>query len=110
MKNRATGKTNAKVVESTDAATLQGFVYDNTENGAEFYTDEAAAYKGMVGVEHETVKHCASEYVNGIAHTNGMESFWAVLKRACHGTYHQFSRNNSSAMWLNSPTSSILVR
>ena len=40
---------------------------------------------------HESVKYSVSEYVNGQAHTNGVESFWAVLKRACHGVYHQLS-------------------
>ena len=32
-----------------------------------------------------------SEYVNGQAHTNGIESFWALLKRGYHGTYHHMS-------------------
>ena len=40
---------------------------------------------------HETVKHSVSEYVNGQAHTNGMESFWGMLKRGYHGTYHRMS-------------------
>ena len=40
---------------------------------------------------HETVKHSVSEYVNGMAHTNGIESFWALLKRGYHGTYHHMS-------------------
>ena len=29
--------------------------------------------------------------MNGKAHTNGMESFWAMLKRGYHGTYHHMS-------------------
>lgn len=33
----------------------------------------------------------SGEYVNGQAHTNGIESFWAMLKRGYHGTYHHFS-------------------
>ena len=41
--------------------------------------------------EHETVKHSISEYVNGMAHTNGIESFWATLKRGYHGTFHHIS-------------------
>ncbi len=28
---------------------------------------------------------------NGIAHTNGIESVWAVLKRGINGTYHHLS-------------------
>ena len=44
--------------------------------------------------EHETVKHSVSEYVNGMAHTNGIESFWALLKRGYHGTYHHVSEKH----------------
>lgn len=28
-----------------------------------------------------------SEYVRGRVHTNGIENFWALLKRGLHGTY-----------------------
>ena len=38
--------------------------------------------------EHETVKHSVGEYVDGMAHTNGIESFRALLKRGYYGTYH----------------------
>ena len=44
--------------------------------------------------EHETVKHSVSEYVNGMAHTQGIESFWALLKRGYHGTYHHMSEKH----------------
>ena len=37
------------------------------------------------------MKHSVSEYVNGQAHTNGIESFWAMLKRGYHGVYHKMS-------------------
>ena len=33
----------------------------------------------------------AGEYVKDMAHTNGIESFWATLKRGYHGTYHHMS-------------------
>ena len=32
-----------------------------------------------------------AEYVNGQASTNGVESFWAALKRGYHGVYHHMS-------------------
>ena len=40
---------------------------------------------------HEAVCHGAGEYVRGDAHTNGIESFWAILKRAHKGIYHKMS-------------------
>ena len=80
----------AKVVENTDAVTLQGFVVDQTDVQATVYSDEHAAYRGM-GRRHEAVKHSAKEYVNGMAHTTGIESHWAMLKRGQDGVYHPFS-------------------
>ena len=88
-KDRATGQVAARVVEGTDKATLQGFVRSRVTDGAKVYTDDAAGYKGLPN--HKTVKHSVSEYVNGQAHTNGMESFWGMLKRGYHGTYHRMS-------------------
>ena len=89
-KDRATNEVRAEVVEGTDAETLQGFVADHAAPGATVYTDDASAYKGMP-FKHESVKHSVSEYVNGMAHTNGIESFWATLKRAHKGVYHKMS-------------------
>ena len=40
---------------------------------------------------HRAVKHNAGEYVRNQAHTNGIESFWALLKRGIDGTYHHVS-------------------
>lgn len=89
-KDRATGNVSARVVKSTDAETLQKFVGDHARAGATVYTDEAKAYQGMP-FDHETVKHSVSEYVNGQASTNGIESFWALLKRGYHGMFHHIS-------------------
>ena len=89
MKDRDTGQVSAKPIEHTDKPTLQAFVLDRTEDGAKVYTDEAAAYQGLKN--HEAVKHSVKEYVHGQAHTNGVESFWAMLKRGYVGTYHHMS-------------------
>ena len=40
---------------------------------------------------HKTVKHSVKEYVDGEAHTNGIGSFWALLKRGYYGAYHRMS-------------------
>ena len=89
-KDRATNEVRAEVVEGTDAPTLQGFVADHAAPGATVYTDEAAAYKG-IPFDHESVRHSTGEYVREMAHTNGIESFWATLKRAHKGVYHKIS-------------------
>ena len=89
-KDRKTNKIMAKVVENSDAKTLQGFVFAVALAGATVYTDSAAAYKGMP-FDHEAVNHSVGEYVRDMAHTNGIESFWALLKRGYQGTYHKIS-------------------
>ena len=50
-----------------------------------------SGYHGMPGFDHESVKHSVGEYVDGMAHINGIESFWSMLKRGYHGTYHRMS-------------------
>ena len=88
-KDRATRRVSAAVVENTDAPTLQKFIWDRTDRRAVIYTDEHRAYAGVPN--HKTVKHSAKEYVDGPVHTNGIESFWSMLKRGYHGTYHKMS-------------------
>ena len=87
IRDRETGQVSAAPVERTDKATLQEFIHNRTETSATVYTDEARACIGLRR-DHETVRHSAGEYVNGMASTNGMESFWAGLKRGYQGIYH----------------------
>ena len=89
-RDRATNTISAAVVEATDARTLQGFVASRAAEGATVYTDDHRSYKGMP-FDHEAVNHSVSEYVRDQAHTNGIESFWATLKRGYHGTFHHIS-------------------
>ena len=88
--DRTTNRIKTTVVESTSKKVLQGFVEGSTEEGAQVYTDEHAGYKG-INRPHEYVSHSAKEYVNGQAHTAGMDSHWATLKRAINGTFHHVS-------------------
>ena len=90
VKDRATGAVSAKAVEYADKPTLQGFIADHAAPDATVYTDDGRAYQGMA-FDHDTVNHSAGEYVRGMAHTNGIESFWSMLKRAHKGIYHKMS-------------------
>ena len=44
--------------------------------------------------DHELVKHSVREYVRDQAHTSDIESFWSMLKRGYHGTYHHMSEKH----------------
>lgn len=63
---------------------------ETAARNATVHTDDAAGYKGMAH-NHEAVNHRVGEYVRDPAHTNGIESFWAMLKRAHKGTFHKIS-------------------
>ena len=91
IKDRKTNMVRAKVVEHTDRKTLQGFIQDNVATGSTLYTDDFPAYENIPNFKHESVKHSLYEYVRGDAHTQGIESFWSMLKRAHKGTFHRFS-------------------
>lgn len=89
-RDRATGKVNARVINDTKTKTLQDFVKDNTVEGADVYTDDLSAYKG-IPFNHEIIRHGIKEYARGKVSTNGIESFWAMFKRAHKGTFHKMS-------------------
>ena len=94
VKDRATNRIAARPVPNTNGETLKGFVKENAAPGAMVYTDENVAYKGLPC--HETVRHTKDEYVNPEtgAGTQGIESFWSLLKRGYHGTYHHLSEKH----------------
>ena len=89
-KDRATNQVRARVIEHTDKPTIHGFIAEHTDPETPVYSDEAAVY-GSLPNPHEAVNHSASEYVRGDVHTNGVESFWSMLKRAHKGTFHKMS-------------------
>ena len=79
-------------VESLDK--LQRFVRRHAKAGSTLYSDEAPAYDGMPEYKHKSVNHSKGQYVDGDAHTNGIESVWAPIKRSYKGTYHYMSRKH----------------
>ena len=93
VRDRATEEVRAEVVAATDKKTLHDFVERHTTKAATVYTDCARAYRGLPR-DHDFVSHSTGEYVKDQAHTNGIESFWAVLKRAHKGVFHKFSHKH----------------
>jgi transposase-like protein len=81
------GKVRTKIIADRKQKTLHGEVRKNVAAGAELFTDEFGAYKGLESeYEHQIVDH-AVRYVDGRVHTNGLENFWSLLKRGLGGTY-----------------------
>ena len=74
-----------------DAITLRQAISENVEPGSLIYTDGHAPYRQMHAYDHDWVNHRQREYVRGEAHTNGIESFWALFKRGYMGVYHFMS-------------------
>jgi len=71
----------------------QGFVDAVVSPKAELLvTDAHPAYAAIYGYpQHEVVNHHIGEYKKGDAHTNSIESVWALLKRQIVGTHHWVS-------------------
>lgn len=90
------GRTMAKVIDARTIQTIQGEIFANVEVGSQVYSDDHIAYSDLDGLfyQHETVNHSVGEYVRGAAHTNSVESVWAVLKRGLHGVYHHASKKH----------------
>lgn len=91
MRERA-GRVKAMPIANTDKQTLHRAIGDHVAAGSTIYTDEHRGYTGLKRhYRHHAVKHSAKEFVNGMAHTNSIESVWAVLKRGHDGAFHHLS-------------------
>ena len=80
-------KVRTKVLKGRGSNELQGHVRQYVLKGAEVISD---AHRGYAGLQdeytHSVIDHAVA-YVNGHIHTNGLENFWSLLKRAVKGTY-----------------------
>lgn len=76
----------ASVIKNANRVTLHGAIHATVEQGATLYTDAWRPYRRIKGYTHSYVDH-SLEYVNGRVSTNGVENFWALLKRSIKGTY-----------------------
>jgi len=66
---------------------LMPHVSTHIEKGATVHTDSLPSYISLAtDYTHNVIDH-AEAYVDGQVHTNGLENFWSLLKRAIKGTY-----------------------
>ncbi len=81
-------KVRTQVIMNRKKHQLETVVSENVETGAALYTDSLRSYDRMAarGYIHGVIDH-AEAYVDGQVHTNGLENFWSLLKRALKGTY-----------------------
>ncbi|WP_411291205.1 IS1595 family transposase [Sphingorhabdus sp.] len=86
------GRVRAEPISNLSKVHLQRFVRANAREGATVVTDAFRSYAGLSDAyTHKTVNHSVGEYVRDQAHTNGIESFWALLKRGHYGIFHSMS-------------------
>ena len=80
-------------IPDTSTRTLEMAILGNVEPDSMIYSDGHAGYAHIsdFGYGHEWVNHDAGEYVRDMVTTNGIESFWALLKRGYVGTFHWMS-------------------
>jgi transposase-like protein len=66
---------------------LMPLVAQHVERGCTVHTDSLPSYLSLASdYTHNVIDH-AEKYVEGQVHTNGVENFWSLLKRAIKGTY-----------------------
>lgn len=77
-----------QVIANRKKHQLEAVIGQHVEAGASLYTDALRSYDrmGQKGYVHAVIDH-AESYVDGAVHTNGLENFWSLLKRALKGTY-----------------------
>lgn len=77
MKSRDTNHVKAEVLQTVSAKALQQFVKTNTKPSGTVDSDQHRGYCGLrkQGYDSEQVNHSGKEYVNGPAHTSGIELF-----------------------------------
>lgn len=81
------GEVRTFVCPKVNGETLQRNVLRNVDRRAAVYTDAAGAYDDLSrSFLHKTIDH-GTAYVAGPVHTNTLENFWSILKRAIKGTY-----------------------
>ena len=91
-----TGQIVARVVTDLSGTTIMKFITSFIRGGSRLITDEYKGYSRVKQVmRHDVVQHSKYQYVDAddpSIHTNTIEGFWSLLKRAWYGTHHHYSK------------------
>lgn len=81
---------------SVTASGLRDALRTHVDPATRLVTDSnnAYTYPGREFSSHEKVEHGREEYVRGDVYTNTVESYFSLLKRGVHGTFHHISRQH----------------
>lgn len=86
------GRVVARVVDDLSGKGILRFLRDTIDpNGSLLITDEFAAYNVARGYNRAIVNH-SERYADGETHTNSIEGFWSLVKRAWYGTHHHYTK------------------
>ncbi len=94
------GKVIARPTDNLRGKTILEFINENVNSdGSILMTDEFQSYKVIDPImPHEVINHSERQYVDdsrftdGGVHTNTIEGFWALVKRAWYGSHHHYSK------------------
>ncbi len=83
------GEVVSRVVKRRTVEEMFPIIAKYVRPGSRIVTDELPTYTHLhrEGYWHAVVNHSAKEYARGSAHTNTIESFWAMVKRTIAGTH-----------------------
>jgi len=91
VRDRYSKRIVGKVVNNVSRKILHDIIRRTVKQGSHIYSDGHKAYHGLDGYLQSEVCHNIGEYVRQQIHTNGIESFWSLLKRGYYGTFHYMS-------------------
>ena len=87
------GAVRIEMAKGTDQQSLTRFTSQNVKAWSTVFTDSFDGYDQLSTLfNHHTVCHSRGEYGRGNAHTNSIESVWAILKRGHFSVYHHWSK------------------
>lgn len=85
------GKVVAQLAPGVTGRRILEFIRSVTNlKDSELITDEFHAYNAIGReIKHAIIKH-KEQYADGETHTNTIEGFWSLLKRAWYGQHHHY--------------------